>query len=258
MRVALVLLSATLLLAGCKREAQEAAAQAKGAAADAQRAANEAAARARAAAAEAQRTASDAAAQARSAADQAAATARSAADQARTAADDAAARAHAAADQARVAASSAGDSARQGLDSAGQSIKEIDRRGPARRRARLRRWRRAEHPPALRPGGDAAHRREDPVDPPWRCRRKGGLRQRLHGAGHVHRPQRAAGRDPGRGQAPLSLPVQPPVAPMLSRLVRELPACRRGPLRAEVGRLPDHRLPRRRRRSSWAAGTRSR
>ncbi len=97
MRVALVLFSATLLLAGCKREAQEAAAQAKGAAADAQRAANEAAARARAAAAEAQRTASDAAAQARSAA------------------DDAAARAHAAADQARAAASSAGDSARQEL-----------------------------------------------------------------------------------------------------------------------------------------------
>lgn len=125
MRVALVLLSATLLLAGCKREAQEAAAQAKGAAADAQRAANEAAARARAAATEAQRTASDAAAQARSAADQAAATARSAADQAKTAADDAAARAHAAAEQARVAASSAGDSARQGLDSAGQSLKEI-------------------------------------------------------------------------------------------------------------------------------------
>ncbi|MGZ3444543.1 MAG: hypothetical protein ACXWLG_02630 [Myxococcaceae bacterium] len=107
MRVALVLLSATLLLAGCKREAQEAAAKAKGAAADAQRAANEAAARAR------------------SAADQAAATARSAADQARTAADDAASRAHAAADQARGAASSAGDSARQGLDSAGQSIREM-------------------------------------------------------------------------------------------------------------------------------------
>jgi len=111
MRVVLVLLSATLVLAGCKREAQEAAAQAKGAAADAQRAASEAAARARAVAADAQRTASGAA-------DQAAATARSAADQARTAADDAAARA-------RAAASGAGDSARQGLDSAGQSLKEL-------------------------------------------------------------------------------------------------------------------------------------
>ena len=100
MRVVLVLLSATLFLAGCKREAQEAAAQAKGAAAEAQRAASGAAARASAVAADAQRTASDAA------------------DQARTAADDAAARA-------RAAASGAGDSARQGLDSAGQSLKEL-------------------------------------------------------------------------------------------------------------------------------------
>ena len=50
MRVVLVLLLATLLLAGCKREAQEAAAQAKGAAAEAQRAAKEAADKARAAA----------------------------------------------------------------------------------------------------------------------------------------------------------------------------------------------------------------
>jgi len=95
MRLAPLLLS-TFLLAGCKREAQEAAAQAKGAAA-----------------------------QARSAADQAAASARSAAEQARTATDDAAARARATLDQARAAAAGAGDSARQGLDSAGKSLKEL-------------------------------------------------------------------------------------------------------------------------------------
>lgn len=107
MRVTLVLLLSFLCLAGCKREAQEAAAQAKGAAADAQRAAK------------------DAAEQARNAADQAARSARSAADKAKTAADDATAEAHAAAEHARVAAWSAGDSARQGLDGAGQSLREI-------------------------------------------------------------------------------------------------------------------------------------
>lgn len=123
--VPVLLLSAPLLLAGCKREAQEAAAQAKGAAADAQRAASEAAARARSAAADARRAASDAADQARNAADQATASAQSAADQARTAADDAVNRARAAAEQARVAASGAGDSARQGLNSAGKQLKDL-------------------------------------------------------------------------------------------------------------------------------------
>ena len=44
MRVALILLPLTLALAGCKREAQETVAQAKGAAADAERGAREAAA----------------------------------------------------------------------------------------------------------------------------------------------------------------------------------------------------------------------
>jgi hypothetical protein len=96
MRVALILLVSTLLLASCKREAQEAAAQAKGAAADAQRAAKDAAAKAK-----------------------------GTADQAKTAADEAAAQARAAAEHARVAASGAGDSARRGLDGAGQSLREI-------------------------------------------------------------------------------------------------------------------------------------
>ena len=43
----------------------------------------------------------------------------------------------------------------------------------------------------------------------------------------------------------------PPVSPMLAKLARELPpaaASRRLPLRAQVGRLPRHRVPRRRRR----------
>src|SRR5215468_2521564 len=100
MRVLLVLSLATLFLSGCKRETQEAVAQAKGAAADAERAAKEAAASARAAA------------------DDAAASARAAADRARAAADDAAAKA-------RGAASAAGDSARQGLDNASQSMREL-------------------------------------------------------------------------------------------------------------------------------------
>ncbi len=110
MRLALVVLG-TLVLGGCKREAQEAVAQAKGAAAEAERAAKEAAA------------------QARSAADQAASSARSAADQARSAADDAASRARGAADdaaaRARDASAAASDSARRGLDSASQSVREL-------------------------------------------------------------------------------------------------------------------------------------
>ncbi len=89
MRAILVPFLATLLLGGCKREAQEAVAQAKGAAADAERAAK-----------------------------QAAAQAQNAADQARSAADDAAAKA-------RDAAASASDSARHGLDNASQSMREL-------------------------------------------------------------------------------------------------------------------------------------
>lgn len=111
MRIPLVLFLGTLVLAGCKRETQEAVAQAKGAAADAERAAK------------------DAAAQARSAADQAAASARSAADQARAAADEATAKARAAADdaaaRARGAAGAASDSARRGLDNASQTVHEL-------------------------------------------------------------------------------------------------------------------------------------
>ena len=111
MRIALVLVLGTLVLAGCKREAQEAVATAKGAAADAERAAK------------------DAAAQARSTADQAAASARSAADQAKAAADEAATKARTAADEAaskaRGAAGAAGDSARQGLDNASQAMREL-------------------------------------------------------------------------------------------------------------------------------------
>src|SRR5215468_9411114 len=107
MRVLLVLSLATLFLSGCKRETQEAVAQAKGAAADAERAAKQAGAQAQ-----------NAADQARSAADDAAAKARAAADQARSAADEAAAKA-------REAASSATTSARQGLDNASQSMREL-------------------------------------------------------------------------------------------------------------------------------------
>jgi hypothetical protein len=111
MRVPLVLFLGILVLCSCKRETQEAVAQAKGAASDAQRAAR------------------DAADQARHAADQAAASARSAADQARSAADQAAASARSAADdaaaKARGAAGAVGDSARQGLDNASQAVREI-------------------------------------------------------------------------------------------------------------------------------------
>ena len=96
MRVVLVLCTTTLVLAGCKRETQEAVAQAKGAAADAQQAAKDAAAQAR-----------------------------NAADEARAAADNAAAQARAAADQARGAAAGAADSARHGLDGTTQKLKEM-------------------------------------------------------------------------------------------------------------------------------------
>jgi len=106
--------TALLVLAGCKRETQEAVAQAKGAAADAERAAKQAAAQAQ-----------NAADQARSAADDAAAKAREAANQARSAAHEATAKAREAADQARAAASSATNSARQGLDNASQSMREL-------------------------------------------------------------------------------------------------------------------------------------
>jgi len=94
MRAVLVLLVlAGIALAGCKREAQEAVAEAKGAAADAQRAAN------------------DVAAQAKATADEAAAKAK--------------AQAQAAADQARSAAASVDRSAREGIHSAGQSVSEL-------------------------------------------------------------------------------------------------------------------------------------
>ena len=96
MRVVLVLCTTTLLLAGCKRETQEAVAQAKGAAADAERAAKAAAEDARAAA-----------------------------NQARASADEAAAKAREAADQARGAAAGAADSARHGLDGTTQKLKEM-------------------------------------------------------------------------------------------------------------------------------------
>jgi hypothetical protein len=111
MRIAFALVLGTLFLAGCKRETQEAVAQAKGAAADAERAAK------------------DAAAQARSAADHAATSARSAADEAKAAADEAAAKARGAADdaaaKAREAAGAASDSARRGMDNASQSMREL-------------------------------------------------------------------------------------------------------------------------------------
>jgi len=111
MRIPLVLFFGTLVLAGCKRETQEAVAQAKGAAADAERAAKEAAAQAR-------NAADQASASAHSAADEAAAKARSAADQAKAAADEAAAKA-------RGAANAAGDSARRGLDDATQVVHDL-------------------------------------------------------------------------------------------------------------------------------------
>jgi len=111
MRIPLVLFFGTLVLAGCKRETQEAVAHAKGAAADAERAAKEAAAQAR-------NAADQASASAHSAADEAAAKARSAADQAKAAADEAAAKA-------RGAANAAGDSARRGLDDATQVVHDL-------------------------------------------------------------------------------------------------------------------------------------
>jgi len=118
MRIPLVLFLGVLVLSGCKRETQEAVAQAKGAASDAEHAARDAADEARHAADQAAASARSAADQARSAADQAAASARSAADQARAAADDAAAKA-------RGAAGAVGDSARHGLDNASQTVREL-------------------------------------------------------------------------------------------------------------------------------------
>ena len=245
MRVALVLLSATLLLASCKREAQEAAAQAKGAAADAQRAANEAAARARAAAAEAQRTA-----RTRPRRPGAPRTRPRPPRDWRRTRRGRRGRCHRPSPRRRRAGPGC-RLERQRLRTTGAGQRRPvdqgdDRRGPARRGARLRRWRRAEHPPALRPGGDAAHRREDPVDPPWRWRREGGLRQRLHGCGS--RTSSAT----GSGSRPRSRPgpVEPP-RPAAGRAHAvasgpRAPRLRPGPLRAEVGRLPEHRLPRRR------------
>ncbi|HZJ55119.1 MAG TPA: hypothetical protein VFD38_13345 [Myxococcaceae bacterium] len=110
MRLA-VLLATALVMTACKREAQEAVAQAKGAAADAERAAKEAAAQARNAAEQARAAADEAGTKARGAADEAAAKARSAADEA--------------ASKARGAAGAAGDSARQGLDNASQAMREL-------------------------------------------------------------------------------------------------------------------------------------
>ena len=111
MRVVSVLFVGTLVLAGCKRETQEAVAQAKGAAADAERAAKDAAAQAR-------NAAEQASASAHSAADEAAAKARKTADDAERMARDVAA-------QARDSAGAASDSARRGLDNASQSVRDL-------------------------------------------------------------------------------------------------------------------------------------
>ena len=209
MRIPLVLFLGTLVLAGCKRETQEAVAQAKGAAADAERAAK------------------DAAAQARNAADQAAASARSAADQARAAADEAAAKARAAADdaaaRARGAAGAASDSARRGLDNASQTVHELGAGDQVQGGDRERGPDRAGRAAAGRGGTDAVDRRPDAVDPPRVRRGPGRLSHRLHRPRDVHREARTAAGDPGGGGRPLTLPVQPPVSPMLSKLVRELP-----------------------------------
>ena len=57
--------------------------------------------------------------------------------------------------------------------------------------------------------------------------------------------------------AGVRLPVMPPVGPMLAKSVKAIPD-RRLPLRAEVGRLPLHRVPRRRRGRARPAAARSR
>ena len=76
-----------------------------------------------------------------------------------------------------------------------------------------------------------------------RARRDRGRRRRLHVlAGRVVTPS----------------PVTPPVVPMLAKLARELPPAGDVILRAEVGRLPLHRVPRRRRPRLCRAATRSR
>ena len=91
--------------------------------------------------------------------------------------------------------------------------------------------------------------------------RDGGARglRRHDDAGALRRarrpPRRAA---PGRGSiegllADDALPVMPPVAPMLAKAGRRHPA--RPLLRAQVGRLPRDRVPRRRRGARSAAAT---
>ena len=51
------------------------------------------------------------------------------------------------------------------------------------------------------------------------------------------------------------LPIEPPIEPMLAKLAEELPDGRRLVLRAEVGRLSGHRVPRRRTTSTSRAAT---
>ena len=46
----------------------------------------------------------------------------------------------------------------------------------------------------------------------------------------------------------MAFPIEPPIEPMLAKLADDLPAGRRLPLRAQVGRLSRHRVSRRRRR----------
>ena len=183
MRIPLVLFLGTLVLAGCKRETQEAVAQAKGAAADAERAAK------------------DAAAQARNAADQAAASARSAADQARAAADEAAAKAHAAADdaaaKARGAAGAASDSARRGLDNASQTVHELGAgdqvQGVIVSAGRTELDVRPQDGAVRTLSTDGQTR----SDPPRVRRGPGRLSHRLRRPRDVHREARTAASDPG-------------------------------------------------------------
>src|SRR5262245_20579079 len=61
------------------------------------------------------------------------------------------------------------------------------------------------------------------MDPPRVGRRPGRFPRRVNRPRDVHREARPAGGHPGGGCRPLTLPVQPPVSPMLSKLVRELP-----------------------------------
>ena len=73
------------------------------------------------------------------------------------------------------------------------------------------------------------------------------------------------GRKPHRANAQASVdgalmafPIEPPVPPMLAKLADGAPAGRRVAVRAEVGRLPRHRVPRRRQRLHRRAATSSR